>query len=128
MTNIEKLIDALSEWGMNVVASILPNIQIPPTSTIGRVMSGFFGLDVANYNIYNELGFLLKPTMKSVIKPILAKYLEAFDDNAIKEIATEYAEAMHQQAIDKGYVNLFGIQIGANAFADLKEIINSKMM
>jgi thioesterase domain-containing protein len=84
------------------------------------------GVDVGSYNIYNELGFLLKPTMRRFIQPTLAKYLGGMSDAEVEEVALEYAEAMREKANEKGYINLFGIQVGANAFDGLKDILTDK--
>lgn len=125
MASIDKLSEALTEWGMNVAKSVLPNIKIPPTSGIGSFMA-MLGVDTRTYNIYDELGFLLKPTMRRFIQPTLAKYLGGMTDAEVKEMAMEYVEAMREKATEKGYVNLFGIQVGGNAFDGLKEILTTK--
>jgi hypothetical protein len=125
MSSIDKLSEALTEWGMNVAKSVLPNVKIPPQSGIGGFMQ-MLGVDVSTYNIYNELGFLLKPTMRRFIQPTLTKYLGGMTDAEVEEMAMEYAEAMREKANEKGYVNLFGIQVGANAFDGLKDILTNK--
>lgn len=125
MSSIDKLSEALTEWGMNVAKSVLPNVKIPPQSGIGGFMQ-MLGVDVGSYNIYNELGFLLKPTMRRFIQPTLAKYLGGMSDAEVEEVALEYAEAMREKANEKGYINLFGIQVGANAFDGLKDILTDK--
>ena len=125
MASIDKLSEALTEWGMNVAKSVLPNIKIPPTSGIGSFMA-MLGVDTRTYNIHDELGFLLKPTMRRFIQPTLAKYLGGMTDAEVKEMAMEYVEAMREKATEKGYVNLFGIQVGSNAFDGLKEILTTK--
>ena len=125
MSSIDKLSEALTEWGMNVAKSVLPNVKIPPQSGIGGFMQ-MLGVDVSTYNIYNELGFLLKPTMRRFIQPTLTKYLNGMTDAEVEEMALEYAEAMREKANERGYVNLFGIQVGANAFDGLKEILTDK--
>lgn len=125
MSSIDKLSEALSEWGMNVAKSVLPNVKIPPQSGIGGFMA-MLGVDVGSYNIYNELGFLLKPTMRRFIQPTLTKYLGGMSDAEVEETALEYAEAMREKANERGYVNLFGIQVGANAFDGLKDILTAK--
>lgn len=123
MASIDKLGEALTEWGMNVAKSVLPNVKIPPQSGIGGFMQ-MLGVDVSTYNIYNELGFLLKPTMRRFIQPTLTKYLGGMTDAEVEEMAMEYAEAMREEAVSKGYVNLFGIQVGANAFEGLCSILH----
>ena len=125
MASIDKLGEALPEWGMNVAMSVLPNVKIPQQSGIGSFMA-MLGVDVSSYNIYNELGFLLKPTMRRFIQPTLTKYLGGMTDAEVEEMAMEYAEALRTQAMEKGYVNIFGIQIGANAFDGLKDILTNK--
>jgi hypothetical protein len=47
-------------------------------------------------------------------------------DAEVEEMAMEYVEAMREKANEKGYVNLFGIQVGSNAFDGLKEILTAK--
>lgn len=125
MSSIEKLSEALTEWGMNVAKSVLPNVKIPPQSGIGSFMQ-MLGVDVRAYSIYDELGFLLKPTMRRLIQPTLAKYLGGMTDAEVEEVAKEYVEALREQANERGYVNLFGVQIGSNAFDALKDILTDK--
>ena len=125
MSSIDKLSEALTEWGMNVAKSVLPNVAIPQQSGIGNLMQ-MLGVDVHTYNIYDELGFLLKPTMRRLVMPTLNKYLGGMSDAEVEEVAMEYVEAMREKANEKGYVNLFGIQVGANAFDGLKEILIDK--
>lgn len=125
MSNIEKLSEILTEWLSNVASSVLPKVSIAPTSSIGRVMNGFFGIDLGSYNIWNELGFLAKPAINSFVQPMLVKYLSFIPEDKIKSTALEMVGAMVKQAESKGYVNLFGIQIGKNAFDDLHMMIES---
>lgn len=125
MTNIEKLSEILTEWLSNVASSVLPKVSIAPTSSIGRVMNGFFGIDLASYSVWNELGFLAKPAINSFVQPMLVKYLSFMPEDKIKSTALEMVGAMVKQAEMKGYVNLFGIQIGKNAFDDLHMMIES---
>jgi hypothetical protein len=125
MSSIDKLSEALTEWGMNVAKSVLPNVKIPPQSGIGSFMQ-MLGVDIRTYSIYDELGFLLKPTMRRFIQPTLIKYLNGMSDAEVEEMVMEYAEAMREKANEKGYINLFGIQVGANAFDGLKDILTAK--
>jgi hypothetical protein len=127
MTNIDKLSTALVEWVVNVASSALPQIQIPPTSGIGRIMQGFLGIDLVSYSVYKELGFLLEPTVQSAIKPMLTKYLSSFSDDEVRELAMMYAESFKKQAHEHGYVNLFGIELGANAFDGLYDILTKHL-
>jgi hypothetical protein len=75
------------------------------------MMSGFFGINPLQYNVWNELGFLLNPTIQSFVEPTLRKYLAMIPDEQVKDVAMSYADAMLKQAQEKGYVNVFGIQL-----------------
>lgn len=126
MTNIDKVSVALSEWGFNVAKSVLPKINIPSQSAIGKFMYGFIGVDPASYNIWNELGFLAEPMIQTLVTPMVGKYLQGIPDEQVKDIAIKFADAFITQAQQKGAVNLFGLQMGENAFTDLKAILTSK--
>ena len=126
MNNLLKVNDALTEWLMNVAKSVLPNVQIPPTSGIGGFMQ-MLGVDLRNYSIYDELGFLLKPTIKNYLQPMLNKFFEGKSDEEVKAFAMSYAEAFKEQAREKGHVNVFGIQLGESTFDRLIDILNEKL-
>lgn len=91
------------------------------------MMQGFLGIDLASYSVYKELGFLLEPTVQSAIKPMLTKYLSSFSDDEVRELAMMYAESFKKQAHERGYVNLFGIELGANAFDGLCDILTKHL-
>ena len=126
MTNIDKVRAALSEWLFNVAASVLPKFKIPAESPIGKFMYGILGVNPANYNIWKELGFLAEPTIQVMVTPMVNKVLGAVPDDQIKEIAYKYIDALIAHAEEKGSVNIFGVELGANAFEGLKEILASK--
>lgn len=126
MKNTDILILAVSEWLGKIASSILPQIKIPPQSAIGKMMQGFLGINPAQYNVWNELGFLLTPTMQSFVEPQLRKYLASVPDESIKDMAMTYADALLKQAQEKGAVNMFGVQLGPNTFEGLKGILNEK--
>lgn len=123
---ITKVNEAITEWVMNVAKSVLPNVQIPPTSGIGGFMQ-MLNIDLRTYNIYDELGFLIEPTIQRLAKPMLTKYLSSFSDDEIKELAMMYADAFKKQAHERGYINLFGIELGANAFDGLHDILTKHL-
>lgn len=126
MTNIDKVSAALSEWLFNVASSILPKMKIPTESPIGKFMYGILGVNPANYNIWKELGFLAEPTIQVMVAPMVSKLLSAVPDDQIQQIAEKYADALLEKAQEKGSVNVFGIELGANAFEGLKEILAAK--
>lgn len=126
MKNADILILAVSEWLGKIASSILPQIKISPQSAIGKMMQGFLGINPAQYNVWNELGFLLTPTMQSFVEPQLRKYLASVPDESIKDMAMTYADALLKQAQEKGAVNMFGVQLGPNTFDGLKGILNEK--
>lgn len=126
MSNIDKVSAALSEWLFNVAASVLPKFKIPNESAIGKFMYGILGVNPASYNIWKELGFLAEPTIQVMINPLVTKFLGAVPDDQIREIAEKYADSFIAHAQEKGSVNVFGLELGANAFEGLKDILASK--
>lgn len=124
---IEKTIDAINEWLLNVGASALPQIKVPPQSGVGRLMSGLFGIDISSYNVWNELGFLLTPTLDALVKPKLSAMLENIPEEQYEQMVLNFVDSAIIQAREKGYVNLFGIQLGENAFVGLREILTEKL-
>lgn len=126
MSNIDKVSAALSEWLFKVTASILPKVKIPAESPIGKFMYGILGVDPSKYNIWNELGFLAEPTIQVIVTPMVNKMLGSIPEDQIKEIADKYVDALLSQAQEKGSVNVFGVQLGADAFEGLKGILASK--
>lgn len=126
MNNADTLIGAVTEWLGKVASSVMPQVSIPPQSAIGKMMSGFLGINPASYNVWNELGFLLNPTIRSFVEPQMRKYLANIPDASIKDMAMTYADALVKQAQEKGAVNIFGVEFGANAFEGLKGILMEK--
>lgn len=124
---VEKTIEAVNQWLLNVGASALPQMKVSPQSGVGRLMAGVFGIDVSSYNVWNELGFLLTPTLDAIVRPKLGALLENIPDEDYNRIVMEYVDSAIIQAREKGYVNLFGIQLGENAFVGLKEILSQKL-
>ena len=126
MTNIEKVSAAASEWLFNVAKSALPKFTIPAESAVGKFMYGILGVNPANYNVWNELGFLAEPMIQTVVTPILNRYLTGIPEEQIQEIAMKFADAFIEQAKKNRGVNLFGLQLGENAFYGLRDILTDK--
>lgn len=123
---IEKTIDAVNEWLLNVGASALPQVKISSQSGIGRLMTGMLGIDLSGYNVWNELGFLLTPTLDAIVRPKLGEFLGNIPEEEYEKMVMSYVDSAIIQAREKGYVNLFGVQLGENAFVGLKEILQNK--
>ena len=124
---VQNTIEAVNQWLLNVGASALPQMKISPQSGVGRLMAGVFGIDVSTYNVWNELGFLLTPTLDAIVKPKLGALLENIPEEDYDKTVMEFVDSAIIQAREKGYVNLFGIQLGENAFVGLKEILTQKL-
>lgn len=125
MANVDKLAEVLGEWGFNIAKSVLPSVKIPPMSTVGKMMA-VLGVNPSSYSIYNELGFLVEPSIRAFITPMVARYAAQLPDEQIPEVAKMYADAFRKQAAEQGYVDLFGIQIGEPSFERLQELIDRK--
>ena len=126
MTSVDKVGVVLSQWFFNVAKSVLPKVGIPHESAIGKFMYGILGINPATYNIWNELGFLAEPMIQTIVTPMINKYMADIPDEQVKDIALKFADAFVSQAQQKGSVNLFGLQMGEDAFVDLKSMLVSK--
>ena len=127
MTNSALVSSAISEWVFKVAASVLPKVKIPTESAIGKFMYGILGVDPASYNLWNELGFLAEPTIEVVVSPMIGRYLGSLPEEQIKDVAMKYVDAMLTEVERKGSINLFGLQLGRDAFEDLKRIMTEKL-
>jgi hypothetical protein len=125
MNNIDKLSNIIAEWLSNIVASVLPSVKVSPTSGIGKMMNGLLGIDLSTYNVWNELGFLATPVISSFSKPMLQQYLSLIPEEQIKDVALNMVNAMVEQANMKGHINIFGVEVGRNAFDDLHRMIEN---
>ena len=123
---VENTIEAVNEWLLNVGASALPQVKISSQSGVGRMM-GMLGIDLSTYNVWNELGFLLSPTLDSIVRPKLGAFLENIPEEEYDKVVMEFVDSAIVQAREKGYVNLFGVQLGENAFVGLKQILSQKL-
>lgn len=121
----QQLTNALSQWMFNVASSFLPQVRITPGSGIGRIMS-IIGIDISRYNPWNELGFLAEPIIETVLTPMVNRYLSGFSEEQISEAVDKIVESCITQAKEKGYVNIFGIQLGHDAFEGLKNLMKNE--
>ena len=126
MNNIDKVTQALGEWGFKVASSALPQLRIPSESPIGKFMYGILGVDPKSYNIWEELGFLAEPAIQSFIAPMASKLLSGMPDEQIKEISLKFVDSFIERAREREYVNVFGVSLGESAFEGLKSILTSK--
>ena len=83
-------------------------------------------MNPAEYNIWNELGFLAEPMIQTLVTPMIGRYMQGIPDEQVKDIAMKFADAFVARAKENGSVNLFGLELGEDAFTDLKVILSSK--
>jgi hypothetical protein len=88
---------------------------------------GILGADPATYNIWKELGFLAEPAIQMFVTPAVNRMLAGFPDEQIPDLAMKFADSFLEQADKKGSIDLFGIELGKNAFEGLKEILTAKL-
>ena len=124
---VNKVSNALAEWGYKVASSFLPAYRIPEGSAIGNIMQGFFGMNPASYNVWNELGFLAEPLLQSLITPAVNRMLAGMTDEQAQDIVFKFVDSFITQAREKGSVNLFGIELKEDAFVGLRGILADKM-
>ena len=121
----QELTTALSQWMFNVASSFLPQVRMSPSSGIGRIMT-IIGIDVSRYNPWNELGFLAEPVVETVLTPMVSKYLSGFSEKQLTDAVEKIVDSCISHAKEKGYVNIFGIQLGSDAFEGLKDLLKNE--
>lgn len=126
MANLEKVGIAVSKWAFNVAKSVLPQVGIPADSAVGKFMYGILGVNPSTYNLWNELGFLAEPLIQTMVTPAVGKMLGGIPDEQIPDLAIKFADSFIEQARKKGSVNLFGLELGANAFEGLKGLLTEQ--
>lgn len=124
---VDKVTSALSQWLFNVAKSILPKVNIPSESAVGKFMYGILGINPASYNVWNELGFLAQPTIQAFVTPMLNKFFSGMSEEQVKEIVKGYINAMIEEVDRKGSINLFGMELRKDAFEDLRRIMNDRI-
>ena len=124
---VNKVSNALAEWGYKVASSFLPAYRIPEGSMIGNIMQGFFGMNPASYNVWKELGFLAEPLLQSLVTPAVNRMLAGMTDEQVQDVVFKFVDSFIEQAREKGSVNLFGIELKEDAFVGLREILAVKM-
>jgi hypothetical protein len=123
---IKSITIGISEWLENVIASALPKVSISPNGTIGKMMNGFFGIDLSTYNVWKELGFLTQPVLQNFVAPTIEKYLSMIPEEQREKAVMSLVDAMIEQTEKNGYVNVFGFKLGKNVFQGLKDILQNK--
>lgn len=123
---IDSVTAVLCRWLMNVAESVLPSVRVSPTGSVGRVLSGFFGIDLQSYSVWDELGFLAEPTIRSFVAPRVSGWLAAIPAERLGDTVNAYVDALVERAESNKSVNVFGVRIGANAFRDLKRMLNEQ--
>ena len=126
MTNIDKVSAALGEWAFNVAKSVFPKVKIPVGGKLSGLMQ-LIGADPATYNIWNELGFLAEPLLQTVVTPVVQRMLGGIPDDQVPELAMKFVDSFIEQAGKKGSINVFGLELGKNAFEGLKDILSAKL-
>ena len=125
MTNLDKVGLALSEWGFNVAKAFLPQFKIPVGGKLGGFMQ-LMGVNPAEYNIWNELGFLAEPLLQTMVTPAVNRMLAGIPDEQVPDLARKFVDSFIKQAQEKGGVNLFGLELGQGSFERLKEIMERR--
>lgn len=115
----------MTSWMTEIASSILPSARIPSNTKVGRVVSALFNINLSDYNPWNELSFLLAPTMKNFIEPMIYNLFSNLPDEKVIEVANAYIDSFIEQARKKGEINIFGINTDAKDFERLRDILSA---
>ena len=125
MSNIDKISTAMTAWITEMASTILPSARIPADTKIGKVMSALFNINLSTYNPWNELSFLLAPTMKNFVEPMIYNLFSNLPEDKIMEVANAYIDSFVEQARKKGEINVFGIRMESKDFEKLRDILSA---
>lgn len=138
MDNYSKLSVAVCTWLRPRAMAILRQDQM--FSTINeylrnsgqlRTFINLFGIDLMQYDVVNELEFLIDPLIKQFGNRYMAQALREvkfISESDLLDIATEFVESAEKQAenSESGRVNIFGVLIDQKGLAELKELIEKE--
>lgn len=127
MNNSDKIITAIFDWLQPVITAQLPNTLQGFSDKVSGFMGKYLGIDLGNYNVFNELGFLLRPGLDSMLRPKLQEMLSKVPDEQLPDMVTGMLDACIAQAEEKGMVNIFGVEINAKGFRNLKSAIMNNL-
>lgn len=125
MSNIDKISTAMTAWITEMASTILPSARIPADTKVGKVMSALFNINLSTYNPWNELSFLLAPTMKNFVEPMIYNLFSNLPEDKIMEVANAYIDSFVEQARKKGEINVFGISMESKDFEKLRDILSA---
>lgn len=124
MNNIDKVSTAVSQWMTEIASTLLPSARIPADTKIGKVMSALFNIDLSTYNPWKELNFLMTPTFKNFVEPMVYNLLKSLPEDKIIDVANAYIDSFISETNKKGEVNVFGITLEKADFERLRNILS----
>ena len=127
MSNSDKIITAIFDWLQPIITAQLPNTLQGFSDRVSGFMGKYLGIDLGNYNVFNELGFLMRPGLDHILRPKLLEVLSKVPDEQLPEMVTSMLDACIAQAEERGVVNIFGVEINAKGFRNLKTAINNNL-
>jgi len=92
-----------------------------------RTFVNMFGLDLRNYSVVDELGFLIEPLLNRLTSTYLVETLQKLASNEevipmAKEIVTAALQAVPNKPGQR--INVFGIMLDTNDLKSLQDTIN----
>lgn len=127
MTNKEILSNSVSQWATPIVQEILPNVNIPKMGFINNFMGKMLGIDLSNYNIWNEFSFLFNDLIGDFINPQIDNFLNNLHipEDKIPEFYPKVLNSCINHCREKGFLNVFGLQFDERAFQNLKSTLDT---
>lgn len=128
-SNAEILTAVITHW-------VSPMSEAVANSVLGTKLMGvnewakkYFPLPV-NYNVTQELGFLLRPTVNAMLGPAISRVLQSsgIEDSDIPKYAHELAKSMRNEANEKGVVTVFDTFILSESdIITLQDLLNKNL-
>lgn len=124
MTNREAFSLAVSDWVKPIVKSIMPQVNIPASGAISKIMGNWLGIDLSTYNLLDEFDFLVDPTIDQFVLPLVDGLIGKIPEERIPGFVNSYIDAFVKQAEEKGSINIYGIPLEKKHFSALQARFN----
>ena len=129
MTNKQILSNSIAQWVTPIAQEVLPNINISKLGWANKFIGGMLGIDLSNYNIWNEFSFLFNDLIGEFITPQIDSALNNLhiSDDKIPEFYPKILDSCINRCREVNYINVFGLQFNEISFQNLKNILDNNL-
>jgi len=130
--NYIKLTNVIASWLKPKAMTLLSQQQT--VTSINEFLRGsaflksfvnYLGLNLMNYNVVDELSFLITPILNNIGYSVVPYLKKIAPEERIIPVALDVVSAAQIEAQQKGNVNIFGITLNFRELEELHQAIKS---